>query len=64
VTRKFVRSNDPWDLEQQENDLIQLGYRQVEGVKLHPGEFRKISELDELEHQPVVTLEWEDGARD
>jgi len=61
MTRNFVRSNDPWDLEQQENDLIQAGYRQVERAELQPGEFRRVSELDELEHQPVVTLEWEDG---
>lgn len=64
MTRNFVRSNDPWDLEQQENELLQIGYRQVESPDLRPGEFRKVSEVDELEHQPVVTLEWEDGARE
>lgn len=61
MTRNFVRSNDSWDLEQQENDLIMAGYRQVDWADLKPGEFRRVAELDELEHQPVVTLEWEDG---
>jgi|GEM_PF-2265441 len=62
MTRNFVRSNDPWDLELQENELLQSGYRQVERANLRAGEFRRVAELDELEHQPVVTLEWEDGA--
>jgi hypothetical protein len=62
MTRNFVRSNDPWDLEQQENELVESGYRRVEKAVLRAGEFRRISEVDDLEHQSVVTLEWEDGA--
>lgn len=62
MTRNFVRSNDPWDLELQENELVESGYRRVERVDLHAGEFRRVAEIDEIEDRLVVTLEWEDGA--
>ncbi len=62
MSRQFLRSTDAWDLEEQENELRVLGYREVEATGLQPGEFRKLAELDEEEHRPVVTLEWEDGA--
>lgn len=60
----FVRSSDSWDLEQQERDLRVLGYREVTEEALGPGEYRKLAEEDPDEHRPVVTLEWEDGARE
>jgi len=62
MTRNFVRSDDPWDLEQQENELIESGYHRVERADLHAGEFRRVAEIDDLEHRSVITLEWEDGA--
>ncbi|MFP3940754.1 MAG: hypothetical protein ACOC7L_03225 [Acidobacteriota bacterium] len=64
MTRNFIRSDDPWDLEEQENELRVLGYREVTQGEPQPGEFRKLSEMDEDEHRPVLTLEWEDGARE
>ncbi len=62
MSRQFLRSSDAWDLEEQENDLRVLGYREVATQELQPGEFRKLSELDDEEYRPVITLEWEDGA--
>lgn len=66
MSRHFVRSSDPWDLEDQERDLRLLGYREVESATpaLEAGEYRKLSEEDPDEHRPVVTLEWEDGGRE
>jgi hypothetical protein len=62
MSRHFIRSSDAWDLEEHENDLRVLGYREVTKDKLQPGEFRKLAEEDPDEHRPVLTLEWEDGA--
>lgn len=62
MTRQLIRSSDAWDLEEQENDLLVLGYREVAREELQPGEFRKLSEVDPDDHRPVLTLEWEDGA--
>lgn len=62
MSRHFIRSSDAWDLEEQENDLQVLGYREVTTEELKPGEYRKLSEEDPDEHRPVLTLEWEDGA--
>jgi hypothetical protein len=64
MSRQFICSSDAWDLEEQENDLLVLGYREVESERLEPGEFRKLSEVDPDEHRPVLTLEWEDGAQE
>lgn len=64
MARHYVRSSDAWDLEEQENDLRVLGYREVTTEDLQAGEYRKLSEVDEDEHRPVLTLEWEDGAAD
>lgn len=64
MSRHFIRSSDPWDLEEQENDLQVLGYREVTTEELQAGEYRKLSEEDADEHRPVVTLEWEDGGRE
>lgn len=64
MSRHFIRSSDAWDLEEQENDLRVLGYREVTSRTLEPGEYRKLAEEDEYEHRAVVTLEWEDGARE
>lgn len=62
MSRHFIRSSDPWDLEKQENDLQVLGYREVATEELEAGEYRKLSEEDPDEHRPVLTLEREDGA--
>ncbi len=59
--RKLVRSSSPWDLEQQENDLIQAGCRRVERAGQQPGELRHVSDFDDLERQPVATLEGDHG---
>lgn len=63
MSRHFIRSSDAWDLEEQENDLLVLGFREVTKEPLQPGEYRKLAEEDPDEHRPVLTLEWEDGAR-
>ena len=62
MSRQFIRSSDPWDLEEQERELRNLGFREVESEELQPGEYRKLAEEDPDEHRPVLTLEWEDGA--
>lgn len=64
MSRHFIRSSDTWDLEGQEQDLRVLGYREVTTRTLEAGEYHKLAEEDEDEHRPVVTLEWEDGARE
>jgi len=64
MSRQFIRSSDSWDLEEQENDLRVLGYREVTTDALRAGEYRKLAEEDPDEHRPVLTLEWEDGAAD
>lgn len=64
MSRHFIRSSDAWDLEEQETDLRVLGYREVAKDPIQAGEYRKLADEDPDEHRPVLTLEWEDGARE